>query len=606
MKIGSILENQKIEKRIAITPEIAKKYISLGFDVQLSNNYGTHLGFTDDVYKKIGVKFLSDENEIINIESYTQGNNGTVLMTNSQLSYLPNPSFVGNDEFYYIICYEDFNNICDTATVYIYIDTPLDTNISPNATTDFIVTNINESINYDILQNDSDPNEHHFSITEFVSPLYGEAFINQLGELTYTPAENFEGEDYLVYTICDTGFPILCDTASVVITITSLMNTIPDIYADIFEDNDTIFCLEDFFGTNLAINNIEIYNVPNHGSPYFIPFNPSCIAYSPNLNFWGFDALTIGVCNSQTEVCDTVEILFNVLPVNDAPIAVDDTASTTINNDVVIDVIANDYDIEGDEILIFSVENPNHGSLTISLDGIVYTPDENFVGTDTFQYTIADNQGFTNIGTVIVEVIVENDNQTEVVDTTIITAENDYISAFNNETTIVFPLENDFSSDTQATVLYLLPTDNDEIVATLIDNVIQIETTSENVVGEFSLIYSICIDDICDEAEIIINFLAVPPLCDVHIANAFSPNQDGLNDTFQIENIDCEANTKITIFNRWGNIVYQNENYKNETAWNGTLQHSNEMVSDGTYFYVIEIANKLQQQQFSGFLEVRR
>ena len=66
MKIGSTLENQKIEKRIAITPEIAKKYISLGFDVQLSKNYGTHLGITDDEYKKIGVKFLSDDKEIIN------------------------------------------------------------------------------------------------------------------------------------------------------------------------------------------------------------------------------------------------------------------------------------------------------------------------------------------------------------------------------------------------------------------------------------------------------------------------------------------------------------------------------------------------------------
>ena len=49
MKIGSVSENQKIEKRIAITPEIAKKYISLGFDVQLSKNYGTHLCITDDV-----------------------------------------------------------------------------------------------------------------------------------------------------------------------------------------------------------------------------------------------------------------------------------------------------------------------------------------------------------------------------------------------------------------------------------------------------------------------------------------------------------------------------------------------------------------------------
>lgn len=69
MKIGSTLENQKIEKRIAITPEIAKKYISLGFDVQLSKNYGTHLGITDDVYEKIGVKFLSDDKEIINLSN---------------------------------------------------------------------------------------------------------------------------------------------------------------------------------------------------------------------------------------------------------------------------------------------------------------------------------------------------------------------------------------------------------------------------------------------------------------------------------------------------------------------------------------------------------
>ena len=69
MKIGSILENQKIEKRIAITPEIAKKYISLGFDVQLSKNYGSHLGIDDNEYQKIGVKFLSDDKEIINLSN---------------------------------------------------------------------------------------------------------------------------------------------------------------------------------------------------------------------------------------------------------------------------------------------------------------------------------------------------------------------------------------------------------------------------------------------------------------------------------------------------------------------------------------------------------
>ena len=65
MKIVSILENQKIEKRISITPEIAKKYISLGLEVVLSENYGIHLGIKDQEYKELGVSILNDEKEII-------------------------------------------------------------------------------------------------------------------------------------------------------------------------------------------------------------------------------------------------------------------------------------------------------------------------------------------------------------------------------------------------------------------------------------------------------------------------------------------------------------------------------------------------------------
>ena len=65
MRIASIIENKRIEKRIAITPEIAKKYIALGFEVSLSENYGEHLGFKDVEYKDLGVKISNNENEII-------------------------------------------------------------------------------------------------------------------------------------------------------------------------------------------------------------------------------------------------------------------------------------------------------------------------------------------------------------------------------------------------------------------------------------------------------------------------------------------------------------------------------------------------------------
>ena len=65
MRIASILENRNLEKRIAITPEIAKKYIALGFEVLISNNYGDHLGFKDEEYLNLGVKISKDEKEII-------------------------------------------------------------------------------------------------------------------------------------------------------------------------------------------------------------------------------------------------------------------------------------------------------------------------------------------------------------------------------------------------------------------------------------------------------------------------------------------------------------------------------------------------------------
>ena len=65
MRIGSIKENQKLEKRIAITPELVKKYISIGLEVTLIENYGTHLGIRDEQFIEMGVKILKDESEIL-------------------------------------------------------------------------------------------------------------------------------------------------------------------------------------------------------------------------------------------------------------------------------------------------------------------------------------------------------------------------------------------------------------------------------------------------------------------------------------------------------------------------------------------------------------
>ena len=65
MIIGSISENNDLEKRVSITPEVAKKYINIGFEINLIKNYGKHLGFEEKEYTELGVKFISDDKKLI-------------------------------------------------------------------------------------------------------------------------------------------------------------------------------------------------------------------------------------------------------------------------------------------------------------------------------------------------------------------------------------------------------------------------------------------------------------------------------------------------------------------------------------------------------------
>ena len=93
MIIGSISENREIEKRVAITPEIAKKYLSLGIEVSLPENYANHLGFKDEEYKEFGVSILKSENEILkNADVIVQ----LGLLDNDKISLLKkNQTFIG-------------------------------------------------------------------------------------------------------------------------------------------------------------------------------------------------------------------------------------------------------------------------------------------------------------------------------------------------------------------------------------------------------------------------------------------------------------------------------------------------------------------------------
>ncbi|HEY9534860.1 MAG TPA: gliding motility-associated C-terminal domain-containing protein [Mucilaginibacter sp.] len=83
------------------------------------------------------------------------------------------------------------------------------------------------------------------------------------------------------------------------------------------------------------------------------------------------------------------------------------------------------------------------------------------------------------------------------------------------------------------------------------------------------------------------------------ISNVFTPNGDGVNDTFVIPGLVTYSDTELTIINRWGNVVYQKTNYKND--WDGSG------LVEGTYFYVLRAKNKAGVwDTYKGYLTLLR
>jgi gliding motility-associated-like protein/uncharacterized repeat protein (TIGR01451 family) len=117
--------------------------------------------------------------------------------------------------------------------------------------------------------------------------------------------------------------------------------------------------------------------------------------------------------------------------------------------------------------------------------------------------------------------------------------------------------------------------------------------------------YTMCDEyNVCDTAIVKVSVrekIKQPDPIDstIVIYNAFSPNEDGNNDVFFIKNIEFYPNNTLTIYNRWGNEVFQTATYQND--WKGTF--GEQRLPDGTYFYILNIKG---QKQRSGYIELRR
>ncbi|WP_299546271.1 cadherin-like domain-containing protein [uncultured Tateyamaria sp.] len=288
-------------------------------------------------------------------------------------------------------------------------------NRGPDAVDDTAEVDEDGSVVVDVLGNDTDPDSDPLRVTEATSP-DGDVTINPDGTITFEPAENFNGPTTITYTVTDDNGGE--DTATVNVTVNPV-NDAPDAVNDTATtDEDTPVTIDalgndtDVDGDDLTITGAS---VPADQGTVEIVNNELLFTPAPDFNGDATISYAISDGNGGT---DTAEVVVNVTPVNDDPVAVDDLADTMEDEPVVIDLLGNDTDVDGDDLTLGAVSVPaDQGTVVDNGDGTVtFTPAPNFNGPATIDYTVVDGNGGSDAGQAIVNVGAVNDGPTAVDD----------------------------------------------------------------------------------------------------------------------------------------------------------------------------------------------
>ena len=324
------------------------------------------------------------ENDPLMLKSVGQPGHGTTVLEAGQVRYTPAANYSGPDSFGYNIRDDTTGAASGSVTISVTA-----VNDPPVATNDSAATEENTSKLINVLANDTDIDGGALSISSVGGASQGTTAI-EAGQVRYTPAPNYAGSDAFDYTVSDGagGF----DIGSVAITVTAgnqapvanndLATTAEDVSKLIdVRTNDT-----DVDGDPLTISTV---GSPSHGTT---AIESGQVRYTPAANYSGPDSFgyTIGDGAGGTA---SATVSVTVTAVNDPPVAVADTATTAEDVARLVNVLANDTDIDGGTLVISSVGSPSHGTTAIESGQVRYTPAANYFGPDSFTYTASDGAG---------------------------------------------------------------------------------------------------------------------------------------------------------------------------------------------------------------------
>ncbi|UPK52896.1 tandem-95 repeat protein (plasmid) [Bacillus sp. H8-1] len=324
--------------------------------------------------------------------------NGTVVVNpDGSYSYTPNENYNGVDSFSVVV--SDGQGGTSISTITITIQPVNDPPVGPVVVT--LVTNEDTSISNQITALDPDGEVLTYALQD--PPTNGVAVVNGDGTFTYTPNENYTGNDTFTVLISDPSGAFIVTNVLVIVTPVNDAPVVPD-YAFVINEDTNLnsqVVATDVDGNPLTY---RLLIGPANGT---VVVNPDgSYSYTPNENYNGVDSFSVVVSDGQGGTAIST-ITITILPVNDPPVGPNEITIVTLEETpVTSQIVATDPD---GGVLTYALQDPpTNGVAVVNGDGtFTYTPNENYTGNDTFTVRIANAAGefiITNIFVVVIPV----------------------------------------------------------------------------------------------------------------------------------------------------------------------------------------------------------
>ncbi|PSV27415.1 tandem-95 repeat protein [Photobacterium sp. GB-56] len=360
--------------------------------------------------------------------TFTQSSNPTngqvTVNTDGSWTYTPNSDFNGSDKFDVIV--SDGKGGTDTITVNIKVnpinDAPVlvDDNNDPLGSDITVTTDEEVAVSGQLSATDVDGD--NLTFTQSSNPTNGQVTVNTDGTWTYTPNNDFNGDDSFNVEVSDGKGGT--DT----ITVNVKVNPINDAPVLVDDNNDplgsdiTVTTDEEvavsgqLSATDVDGDNLTFTQSSNPTNGQVTVNTDGTWTYTPKTNFHGDDSFKVEVSDGNGGT-DTITVNVTVKPINDAPVLVDDNndplgsdITVTTDEEVAVSGKLTATDVDGDSLTFTQSSNPTNGTVTVNTDGTwTYTPNSDFNGDDSFKVEVSDGNGGTDTITVNVTVNPVND-----------------------------------------------------------------------------------------------------------------------------------------------------------------------------------------------------